>query len=153
MSSIDKLEKRVESNREQRARDATLGAEYRERMKLIQETPDHLPMGFWCTTCESDFEGMGHKCDDLYGYDLDSGKLYATGTPRPRAWYAGICPEGHRAIRRITDKLTDPYYWQSEVLKRQRVQMADDLVQPDDPRFAKLYPEQWRKMNEEGINV
>jgi hypothetical protein len=49
-------------------------------------------------------------------------------------------------IRRITDKVQDPYYYQSLMLNRQRYNMRDDLLTPDDPRFKLLYPKQYEEL-------
>jgi hypothetical protein len=67
----------------------------------------------------------------------------------PTAWYTGYCPNGHRMIRRITDKDSDPYYFMSDILKRQRYDLRDMLLTPDDPRFKELYPEQYKQLNGE----
>ena len=103
-----------------------------ERVRDIMDAPKRTLMDFWCDKCHKDFRVLAHKC---------------VGTARPVlvAWYVGYCPKGHKAVRRITDKLSDPYYGMSLMVARQRWEMRDAFVQPGDPRFKQLYPEQAKR--------
>lgn len=138
--SVDpkKLKKRVEDRREARARDMEAERHRTERLKIINAAYDHTPMQFWCDECRKDYDTTGHKV-------VQAANKYH----EDRAYYVGICPVGHRNIRRITDKLGDPYYYKSEMIRRQRIDLADAMLQPHDPRFRQVYPAQWRKMEEE----
>jgi hypothetical protein len=49
-------------------------------------------------------------------------------------------------MRYITDKGHDPYYGRSEMMRKQRAQLADALLTPDNPRFALVYPQKWREL-------
>lgn len=123
----------VKENREGRAMDAARGRELRERKALIAEAKDLAIVDFWCGTCLKDFEAKGQKqVRDAIGW--------------PVAFYAAHCPLGHIAMRRITDKLNDPYFYESLLMRMQQVDHADDFITPDNPRFAVLYPIQWARI-------
>ncbi len=138
MDQREQLKKRVVKNREEREREKQWKEYLAARWKTINGAPDRIPMEFWCDKCNADFTARGYKTVN-----------YCRNNPPAIAYYSGMCPKGHLAIRRVTDKHHDPYYHQSAVLRRQRVEMADDFLQPSDPRFAQKYPAQWRKMKEE----
>lgn len=133
----DKLRKRIDARREERERLASYQKELRDRQRVIREAYEYTPMGFWCDECRKDFEAMGYK------------QIAAHNREWPRAYYVGICPKGHRAIRRITDKEGDGYYYKSELIRRQRIDLADAMLQPHDPRFRSVYPEAWKKIEAE----
>lgn len=133
MDRITRLTDRLDHNREERDRSVARTQEYRDHISAIREAAEYTRTGFFCVTCDKDFDSDGWK------------QVRYSGV-WPVAWYAGMCPSGHVAMRRITDKLTDPYYYQSKMIQRQRHEMADDLLTPDDPRFKIVYPEKWREM-------
>lgn len=133
---IKDLGRIVKENREGHAMDAARGRELRERKALIAEAPSIALTDFWCGTCLKDFEAKGQKqVRDTSGW--------------PVAFYAAHCPIGHVAIRRITDKLNDPYFYQSQFMRIQQVDHADDFITPDNPRFAVLYPIQWARLEDD----
>lgn len=138
MNKAQKLIKRVNANREARAAELERTRERRERHKEIREAPGRTRIDFWCDECASDFQGTGWKVTR----NMASDKL-------PIAWYVGWCPVGHKAIRQITEKYLDPYYNRSAVIRAQRQEFADAMLTPNDPRFRILYPDQWRKLEEE----
>jgi len=107
---------------------------YMERISAIYEAPRFIITDFFCPVCKRDCTGTGYK------------QICTIREIFPTAWYLGICPKGHRMIRRITDKSSDPYYDLSPVVARQRFEMRDALLTPDDPQFRLLYPEQWDKL-------
>lgn len=133
--SPDILRKRIEAKREERARYEALEKERRDRERVVREAYDHTPMQFWCDECERDYETIGHKVVQ------EENRFHLL-----RAYYVGICPASHRNIRRITDKQGDPYYHKSIMLRRQRIDMADAMLQPHDPRFRVVYPDAWRRI-------
>jgi hypothetical protein len=105
-----------------------------DRLNEIREAARVIQTDFFCSVCKKDFVGMGFK------------QVSAIRDLQPCAWYVGKCPEGHRAIRYITDKWADPYYNRSLVVAMQREQMKDDFLDPSDPRFKKLYPEAYKRL-------
>ncbi len=113
------------------------------RIKEIKDAPMYVDGSFWCDHCKRDFEGRGHK-----------------EVRRPPvgvffAYYVGICPCGHFALRYITDKLLDPYYYKSKAVRMMQGQHSDDMLQPWQPRFRQLYPEQYAKLYQQmqGVKV
>ncbi len=136
MNKIDHLKKRIDYNQEQRKRDKQRSERDSETRRTIDESPGIAKMDFWCEKCRQDFTGEGIKAIP-YGLDLNSNEHYELSPLR--AYYIGHCPTGHRAIRYITDKHRDPYFYQSVMLQHQRVEYADDILQPSDERFRKVY--------------
>lgn len=137
MDRIERLKRRVDASREERERYARLNEEKRDREKMIRDAFPRTRMGFWCEKCAQDFEGVAYK------------EVSQVFVDPPCAWYVGFCPKNHKAIRRITDKAGDPYYRQSALIRRQRIELADAMLTPDNPRFRVVYPAQWRKLEEE----
>ena len=131
------LMQRVQARRKKRAHDLTKTQWYADRQRAIADAPRRTAMDFWCVECGRDF-----SCADAV-------KLTSTHQGVPRAYYEGMCPERHTAIRYVTDKHADPYYHQSAVLRAQRAQMADDMLTPADPRFRIVYPKQWAQLEAE----
>ena len=87
---------------------------------------------FWCDKCKKDFDSPAHKAGNSYAQ-----------------WWETKCPKGHKSLRYITDRLSDPYFHKSAKLREQRKMFAKDLIQPGDPGYKTAYPEQARKMEEE----
>lgn len=137
MDKIERLKRIVDQNRAGREQDAARGRWLADRWKMIREAYQTTRLGFWCDKCRKDFEGVAHK------------RVIEWGNMPPWAFYIGFCPQGHEARRRITDKQNDPYYRNSEMIRRQRIDMADAMLTPDNPRFRVVYPAQWRKLEEE----
>jgi len=62
-------------------------------------------------------------------------------------WFIAKCPKCKtECVRYGTDKHLDPYFRKSKKMRIERDKYRDDLVQPSEPRFKSLYPEQWAKM-------
>lgn len=131
--NVERLTRRIEDRRESRERERMREAGYKDHIRAIQEAAEETKMDFWCREC---------KCD----FNADARKMMRHASRWPVAWYVGQCPKGHSAIRHITDKHHDRYYHESVMLKRQRVELADAMLTPDDPRFALVYPQQWRAL-------
>lgn len=139
----ERLLRRIEDNRSSRERIALREQGYNDHKRAISEAYEVTRMDFWCEKCGKDFSTSGRKQVRF------SGRW-------PVAWYVGICPARHVAIRYITDKDHDPYYRKSVMIQKQRVEMADAMLTPDDPRFAILYPKQYRefeRMREENNGI
>lgn len=134
---VESLVNRIEERRGSRAQEVARTQESRDRIKAIREAFPVVILDFWCDTCKRDFEGRAHK------------EVKDMETPWPDARYVTHCPDGHTCLRRIVDKHRDGFYYQSIKLQRQRMQMEDAMLQPHDPRFKTVYPQQWRKMQEE----
>ena len=132
--TVKQLQDRYDEARALRAKKEAREKPVLDHIKLVVEAPRHTTNDFWCNICKRDCTGTGVK------------QVRTLPNRLPVAWYLGVCPLGHRMIRRITDKDTDPYYWQSLVLWRQRAEMADMLLTPDDPRFKELYPKQYEEL-------
>ena len=106
----------------------------KEQIDAIIEAPRFSTIDFWCNKCKKDCSGTAYRQIRTLPHRL------------PIAWYMGFCPKGHKLIRRITDKLCDPYYFQSIMIKRQRMEYADLLLTPDNPKFKEIYPEQYKEL-------
>jgi len=141
MSSIDKLKKRVESNREHREDDKKLYEHLTARERLVAEAPLEQEMDFYCPTCNKHQSLLGRKAI-VYGLDLDKNEDYLF---QPiTASFRSRCPKGHYVRRYITDAKHDPYF-KSPILRRLAYEMRDEMLQPNDPRFRKVYPKQWEE--------
>lgn len=135
-TDVKKLGKIAKANREGRAMDERRDKTYRDRLKEVQTASQYASLGFWCSTCRRDFDAVGTK-------------QTRNADPLPIAWYGALCPSGHVAIRRITDKLRDPYFHLSDYIRHQQAEHADDFLTPADPRFRYKYPVQWARIEEE----
>ena len=135
----DKLKTRVEGRGLEREMITLRVKERMERERMITEAQDIVPnLEFWCDTCKKDFIGFGYKQKRV----LPLPPQHATTIG---FWY-GHCPVFlHRCIRRITDKEYDTYYAKSELVLAQAKMFADDLMGPDDPRFALRYPKEYER--------
>jgi hypothetical protein len=128
------LRERYDERRRWREAEEAVQRPFKDRVKAIFDAPRFTVMDFWCNTCKKDCTGTGYR---------------QVGTLRdrlPTAWFIGYCPRGHKMIRRITDKSSDPYYDSSFIIMRQRYELADALLTPDDPRFKLLYPKQYAEL-------
>ncbi len=130
-----RLEAYYEDIRRKRAEIQRKNQPFLDRVRAIMDAPRYARVDFWCDICKRDCSGVGYK------------QICTIRERVPTAWYVGFCQKGHRLIRRITDKGSDPYYSQSLFLMRQRSEMEIDLLTPDDPRFKIFYPKQWAEMN------
>jgi len=108
-----------------------------ERQRGIDQAPTPWETEFFCAACDKDFKRMAHK-------------VVQTWTEPPIAFYEAKCPSNlHWCRRRITDKIFDPYYSHSKLLRRAKVELERDLIQPGDPRFNRIYGDPYRKHHEE----
>lgn len=129
-----KLRERYDLLRQLRAEREEKERPFNDRVKAIMDAPRFTIMDFWCNRCKKDCTGTGYRQTCILRPRL------------PTAWFVGFCPVGHKVIRRITDKETDPYYDSSFMIMRMRHEMRDDLLTPDDPRFKELYPKKWEEL-------
>lgn len=133
-SLIKKLKNRYDRLREQRQAREEAERPLKDRMDLIFSAPLRVNTDFWCNKCKRDCSGSGYR------------RVCTVRETAPTAWFVAYCPKGHQMIRRITDKTTDPYYEQSIMIQRQRFELADAILTPDDPRFKVLYPKQYKEL-------
>lgn len=133
MQGLDKYRDRVLRRFDERDRIKARGAEEKSHLQDIMQAKDRQRTGFWCSNCKKDFEAEGYK---RVGYL----------THLPTAWYTAKCVCGRWAIRRITGKRGDMYYYKSKMIRTQKVQMANDLLMPGDPMFEIIYAKQYREM-------
>jgi hypothetical protein len=127
---VARYEKRVHERRMREERERP----FKERVQAIFEAPRYVITDFYCRQCNKDVSGTAFRQVCTMRQNL------------PTAWFVSICPKGHRIVRRITDKDSDPYYDLSPLVARQRFEMRDDLLDPSDPRFKILYPAQYAKL-------
>ena len=132
----ERLEKRYDQLQAERIAKELKEGPFRERVEAIFKAPLRTTQDFWCDTCKRDCTGTGYR------------RVCTVREWGPTAWFVGYCPEGHKMLRWITDKDSDPYYYRSELLQRQRLEMMDDFITPDDPRFKILYPEKWKELQQ-----
>lgn len=142
-NDIQKLKKVIDRKEENRSREEALGNWLYGRSREVRAAPPIVQTEFWCDRCHKDFETNGIKV-----IQFPKGSV-------PFAYYVGMCPCGTFARRRITDKLTDPYYFKSQTIRRQQAKFADDMLPPTHPRFKLLYPAQYAKLygQETGIII
>lgn len=133
-SDIKRLKKRVELNREERDRHQKLVRWLEEREKEIKIAKERVMTSFFCDTCDADWDGVGFK-----QIRVPKGSMWF-------AYYIGYCPAGHPCVRRITDKLNDPYFYRSYILKKEQAKHADDFLPHWHPRFKLVYPEAYAKL-------
>lgn len=133
MQEYQRLINRIEDRKDERERIKRRGEEFSDHINTIKQATNSNKVGFWCNSCKRDFEGYGRKCVREAGM-------------WPVAWYQGRCPCGKVCIRRITDKVKDLYYFRSKFVRRQRVENAYDMIDPNHPLFKVLYPKQYNKI-------
>lgn len=145
---VKRLADKVADSRKYRAQEEATQKMRSQRLSEINEAPESVLTDFWCDhpACRKDFSTLGYK-------HLNWVHNIETGMNEPpeiwRAWYAANCPSGHRCIKRITDKQYDPYYYQSNKVRKMQRQYADEMLTPDDPRFKTIYPQQWARIQDE----
>lgn len=111
-----------------------------ERAQEIKDAPYVADTDFYCDVCKKDFGARGFK---------------QVRTPKGSVWFAfyeATCPQGHTAIRYITDKITDPYFVTSPFVRAQQDEYADYMLDPSSPRFKLLYPETHKRLKSGDFN-
>ena len=127
MNKVDRLTQVVERNaewREAERQKAELAAAELARYRETELAPNKKRIDFWCGNCRLDFNALGIKSECGGG----------------RSVYGTYCPKcNYRCLRRITDKARDPYFNESDEIRKARSSAGDDLLQPGDPRWDKVY--------------
>ena len=111
-----------------------------ERDKLIDEAPEFADLAFNCSL-HGDFFSRGYKVVRSDKDPSESRIAFYQSIKTAK----GTC--GH-ARRYITDKHLDPYYKNSELVQIDRQQLAIDLLQPNDPNYAKYWGNPYKKFEE-----
>ena len=154
--SIETLTKFVQRKQEERERYEQQAKKRDERAREISDAKQIALMEFWCSV-HGDFSVLSHK-EVLHDYSTIPTTLLARYTPIPTAiakFYnhrrrsVSFGKPCKRVYRYITDKHLDPYYRDSEMIQRQRVDFERDLIQPWDPRFKLLYGDPYKKYYEQ----
>lgn len=145
VQKINQLKRRIDKNKAFREAEALRTKDARDRLAAYNQAPATTRYDFWCDECRADFQGLAHRRVRMV-LSLDTG-LSRIDEPL-FAWYEAKCPKNHVARRFITDKHVDPYFEKSRLVAAQRAEFADDLVQPSDPRFKKLYPAAWKELED-----
>lgn len=126
--SAERLAEIVDANAESRESAEAAERKRRERDDRLKGLPLRQTMDSWCERCRVDLEA----------------EMTLTGADG-REHYGGRCPKGHKLVRYALERERDPYWHRSKKLKRIRHTMADDLLQPDSPRFWALYGHKYKK--------
>jgi len=138
MSHQDKLnrlgqrvDKILDKKKTDRERQKILG----ERQKTIDDASQISIQAFWCKDCQLDFTARALK--RVISYQL-------------RAVYEVRCPQCQKMLeRRITDKLSDPYWNQSRFVALQRQKERIAMLQPNETGFRTYYGDPYAKQNKE----
>lgn len=125
------------------------------RTETINKSPESQKMLFHCRE-HGDFETIGFKQTSMFHSQVTA--YYECPQGRPAVFFIyDKSGDSHaklrkgkscRARRYITDVHLDPYFTESEMVRRERVDFADDMLQPDDPRFKKLYGDPYKRYYE-----
>ena len=92
--------------------------------KVVGGFKDRELLDFYCKTCRRDFAGRSQKQLDSWA-DIAYYKIKHT------------C--GTWAIRHITDRERDPYFYNSRIIARQRGSHFTDLLQPFENNFNLIH--------------
>jgi hypothetical protein len=148
---VEKLKRRVDRIQSEKSADDEEQKRRTARQRLIDGEPEiQKEMHFYCPR-HGDFISNGRKVIETDWTNPEQKIAYY------RAYgYASFIDINGRAtpgracarmIRRITDKFGDPFFRQSKVLQKMRIDMADDLLQPGDPRFNAKYGDPYKEYN------
>jgi hypothetical protein len=133
-SIIQRLKDRLNRATEERQAKEAEEQPFKDRLKEIFTAPRSVVTDFYCSVCKRDCSGTGYR------------QVCTIRQWAPTAWYVGNCPKGHKMIRRITDKSSDPYYEMSPMIQRHRYEMRNAFMDPSDPRFKLLYPDKYEEL-------
>jgi hypothetical protein len=130
---VEKLKERIDTQRIGRALSMEGARVSRERVREVNDAyPYIIRYDFWCDHCKEDIVTRAWK-----DARASSGRL-------PIARYVGYCPKCQRQVyRHITEKHLDPYYHRSLKIRKERILLADAMLQPHEPRFRLVYQDAW----------
>lgn len=127
------LIKKIEENRDYRARVKRRESDLLEREKTVREAAKSMRLEAWCLACQRD---VTVRVTKRVGYAGD--KIVA--------WYNGRCSCGTALRRRITDKSGDVFFRRSHAIKFQRVRSHNDMLTPADDLFKIIYPKEYARI-------
>lgn len=128
---VTQLKERLDGNKREKEEEQRNQQAIAIRPELAL-APRYEVNAYWCTMCLRDYDATG--------------KLLIEGHGRNQSGvYVSECPDGHKNYRYVTDKTNDPYFTRSRRVQADRSRYADDFLNPHDPRFKQLYPEQWKR--------
>ncbi len=125
---LNQLKRIITANRDSREREQKMRAWLYARQKETAEAKAVVMTSFYCDSCDADFDSRAIK-----QVRKPTGAVW-------HAYYEARCPRGHLAVRWITDRLADPYFYKSFIVKREQARHADDFLTPSHPRFKLVYP-------------
>lgn len=109
---------------------------YRDRDKLYAERMDEIKDAkvkdikeFWCKTCRIEF----------YSETIKEVEIDWTSTQQYIAFYRAKCNKGHWAMRHITDRFKDSFFYRSKRIARDRGKHFAATIQPWDTNYQLLY--------------
>lgn len=148
--AIQKLRKRAEQLLKEKHEAEQQQSKRTERDRLIAgEPPFQREMHFFCPQ-HGDFVATGAKVVQS-DWTAPGAKIafYEAFGDAAFLGLDGSITRGKacKARRRITDRLFDSFYTDSWMLHKLRIDMADDLLQPNDPRFKAKYGDPYKKDN------
>lgn len=113
---------------QKRSADRTYWQEVEKRrdqnLKDIAGFKDIELLDFWCDHCKKDFIGRAKKQIDSW---------------EPIAYYKIKHMCGQWSLRRITDRLNDPYWFNSKKVAQDRGKASIDLLQPFESGYNMIY--------------
>lgn len=99
------------------------------RMSDIKDAQVKDIKEFWCSACKTEFFAETVKEVEL---DWNNSTQYI-------AFYRSKCPKGHWAIRHITDRFKDTFFYRSKRVARDRGKHFAATVQPWQTNYQLLY--------------
>lgn len=109
---------------------------FRNREKLAADRMDEIKSAqakdvkeFWCGACRTEFFAEAIKEVEI---DWNNSTQYI-------AFYRSKCPRGHWAMRLVTDKFKDHFFFRSRRVARDRGNNFAAVVQPWETNYQLLY--------------
>lgn len=125
---IERQEARVRDKNMHREREK----EKDERDALINDSKKVDRKEFFCRKCDKDFVGIAQlQVEEDWN-----------GTDQRIAFYKTKCFCGKWCIRLVTDRDRDPYWRMSRLVRADRANHANDLLQPFEEGYNLLYGKQ-----------
>lgn len=122
---IEGQEKRANDRNYHRAQAKTRA----EREELIRDNRQVEKVSFWCEKCKEDFEGIAQKQEEM-DWANENQQI---------AFYKTKCFKNHWVMRFITDKHSDPYWFRSRFVRKDRENHTADLLQPFEEGYQLLF--------------
>jgi len=93
-------------------------------LKDINAVKDIENLDWWCKRCDKEFVSLGKKVIDRW---------------KPIAYYVTKHECGNWAVRYITDRSLDPYWFKSKKVARDRFESHYDAIQPFESGYNMIY--------------